>query len=66
MDILKEIRSRIAKGYKGELLYNFRSGFYEITTWKKGDAPDLKLTKIPRGAYNPNELKDAVYGNKYK
>lgn len=67
VDILKEIRSRISKGYKGELLYNLRSGCYEITTWKNSaDNSDQKLHKIPRGVYDPNELKEAVYGNKYK
>ncbi len=66
VDLLTEIRSRISKGYKGELLYNFRSGFYEITTWKLGDSTDMKLHKIPRGAYDPNELKEVVYGTKYR
>lgn len=61
---LKEIRERIAKGYRGELLYNLNTGYYEITTWKN-DLEDLKTFKIPRGQYAPSELKDAVYGPKY-
>lgn len=66
MDILKEIRVRIAKGYKGELLYNFRSGYYEVTTWKRGEFTDQKVYKIPRGQYDPAELKEVVYGDAYK
>lgn len=66
VDILSEIKGRIAKGYKGELLYNFRSGCYEITTWKSGENADLKLVKIPRGMFDPIDLKEAVYGDKYK
>lgn len=66
VDILKDIRTRISSGYNGELQYNLRSGFYEITTWRKGDSSDLKLVKIARGLYDPKVLKEAVYGNKYR
>jgi hypothetical protein len=64
-DTLSQVRSRIAKGYKGELLYNFRSGFYEVTTWNPSDNSDLKMVKIPRGQYDPAELKEVIYGCKY-
>lgn len=65
-NMLTEVRSRLSKGYKGELLYNFRSGFYEITTWKIGTSPDTKVHKIPRGLCDPNKLKALVYGSKYR
>lgn len=64
-DLLKEVRERIKQGYKGELLYNYRSGFYEITTWKSSDVLDQKTYKIPRGVYEPRVLVEAVYGKKY-
>lgn len=63
---LDEVKERIAKGYKGELMYNLRSGNYEITTWLVGaENLDTKTHKIARGIYNPNDLKDAVYGTSY-
>lgn len=66
VDTLKEIKDRIARGYRGELLYSYRSGYYEITTWLDGaEDIDQKIYKIPRGTYDPNALKDAVYGTHY-
>lgn len=62
-DLLDEVRARIAQGYKGELLYNYRSGIYEITTYKpKAENSDHKVHKIARGLYDPTELIEAVYG----
>ena len=67
MNILQEIKAKIKKGYKGELLYNYRSGNYEITTWKEGKVDeDRKVYKIPRGTYTPNDLKEATYGKDYE
>ena len=63
VDALKEIRSLIRKGYKGELLYSYRSGVYEVTLQL---ADSSKVYKIPRGMYDPNELKEAVYGHSFK
>lgn len=64
-DALEEVKERIAQGYKGELLYNYRSGYYEITTWKvKADNSDHKVYKIARGLYDPQELIEVVYGKR--
>ena len=61
--ILDEVRARIARGYKGELLYNYRSGIYEISThMPKAENSDHKVHKIARGLYDPAELVEAVYG----
>lgn len=66
LDTLKEIKDRISRGYRGELLYNYRSGNYEVTTWLEGaEEIDQKIYKIPRGVYDPNDLKDTVYGTNY-
>jgi hypothetical protein len=63
MTILNEIKDRIARGYKGELLFNLRTGNYEITTWLDGaENIDQKLHKIPHDLYDSNTLKRAVYG----
>lgn len=63
VDILAEVRSRIAQGYTGELLYNYGTGMYEITTLRpKADDSDTKVHKIARGIYTPAELIKAVYG----
>jgi hypothetical protein len=63
VDILDEVKSRIRQGYKGELLYNYRAGVYEITTYKpNSENSDHKLHKIARGQYDPTELIEAVYG----
>ena len=66
MSTLKEIKERIKQGYKGELLYNYRTGNYEITTWKEGaEDTDQKVYKIPRGVFSPEDLKVATYGKDY-
>lgn len=63
---LVEVKERISKGYKGELLYNLRSGNYEITTWLEGsENTDSKTHKIARGIHSPDDLKEAVYGATY-
>jgi hypothetical protein len=63
VDILAEVKSRIAQGYKGELIYNYGTGTYEITTLKlKADDTDVKVHKIARGVYTSAELIRAVYG----
>ena len=63
--VLKEIRDKIENGYHAELLYSYRSGHYEITIWKNDIHMDFKTYKIPRGMYDPNELKEIVYGRKF-
>lgn len=64
IDVIKEIQEKLANGYKGELLYNYRSGNYEVTLWK-ADEQDLRSYKIARGLFDPNYLKDLVYGTHY-
>ena len=62
-DVLEEIRRRVESGYKGELTYNYRTGIYEVTTYKPlVPDMDLKTHKIPRGTYDQLELVEAVYG----
>jgi hypothetical protein len=66
MTPLNEIKDRIARGYKGELLYNFRTSTYEITTWLEGAINiDQKLHKFSKDAFTSNTLKRAVYGLEY-
>lgn len=63
---LNEIKDRIARGYKGELLYNFRTGNYEVITWLEGaENIDQKTHKFTKDAYTAETLKKAVYGNDY-
>lgn len=64
VDLMKEILKKVHEGFKGELLYSYRSGVYEVTL-QRADGSDAKTYKIPRGMYDPNDLKDAVYGTTY-
>lgn len=63
VDYMSEIRSLVHAGYSGELLYSYRAGVYEVTL-QLGE--DSKTFKIPRGLYDPQELKEAVYGHPFK
>ena len=59
---IAEIRDRISRGYTGELLYNYRTGNYEIITWLSSvENPDSKIHKIPRGSCDSMTLKCLVY-----
>lgn len=66
MSNLQDVKDRIARGYRGELTYSFRSGDYIITTWLDGaEDIDTKTHKFPRGVHDPNTLKNTVYGTNY-
>lgn len=58
---LAEIKKKVAAGYKAELIYNFGTSQYIITTWKNANE-DIKQYKIHKDEYSSNVLKKAVYG----
>lgn len=64
--ILAEIRDRLGRGYKGELLFNYRTGNYEVITWQEGvEHTDQKTHKLPSSC-DVSMLKKIVYPKEFK
>ena len=63
--ILAEVKDRIGRGYKGELLFNYRTGNYEIITWLEGaEHLEQKTHKLP-STCNSLMLKKIVYPGEF-
>jgi len=62
---LPELEDRIKEGFKAEVLYNYRTGNYEVPTWWEdtdGSCDNHKTFKFPKSSANKDELIKLVYG----
>lgn len=60
----EELEERMKSGFRGEVLYNLRTGYYEVPTWRidqAKEATDHKLFKFPKESVDVNTLLKTVY-----
>ncbi len=61
---LEELKERLKQGFHAEVLFNFRTGNYEVPTWwaeKDGTSNSHKTFKYPKVSVKVKNLIKLVY-----